>query len=146
MFGFCRCYNLVLERVERGILPLFICKKGIIMATTKKTAKTTKRVVKKVDDLTNIVEEQKPITDEDKILGVNPVVETKKEFNYESPMVKYKVTNLVLKNKPITVNGAVIEAFIGSKNLKAREQLRAGVKEVITYNGDKKEQYKIEVL
>lgn len=127
-------------------MPLFICKKGIIMATAKKTVKTTKRVVKKVDDLTNIVEEQKPITDEDKILGVNPVVETKKEFNYESPMVQYKVTNLVLKNNPITVNGAIIEAFIGSKNLKAREQLKEGVKEVITYNGDKKEQYKIEVL
>lgn len=116
------------------------------MATAKKNVKTTKRIVKKVDDLTNIVEEQKPITDEDKILGVNPVVETKKEFNYESPMVQYKVTNLVLKNNPITVNGAIIEAFIGSKNLKAREQLKEGVKEVITYNGDKKEQYKIEVL
>jgi hypothetical protein len=51
-----------------------------------------------------------------------------------------------LKNNPITVNGAIIEAFIGSKNLKAREQLKEGVKEVITYNGDKKEQYKIEVL
>jgi hypothetical protein len=146
MFGISISYNLVLERVERGILPLFICKKGIIMATAKKTVKTTKRVVKKVDDLINIVEEQKPITDEDKILGVNPIVETKKEFNYESPMVQYKVTNLVLKNKPITVNGAIIEAFIGSKNLKAREQLKEGVKEVITYNGDKKEQYKIEVL
>ena len=116
------------------------------MATAKKTVKTTKRVVKKIDDLTNIVEEQKPISDEEKIMGVNPVVETKKEFNYESPKVRYRVKNLILNNNPITVTGDIIEAFIGSSNITAREQLKEGVKEVITYNGDKKEQYKIEVL
>jgi hypothetical protein len=102
--------------------------------------------VKKVDDFTNIVEKQKPVSDEEKILGVNAVIETKKEFNYESPAVKYRVTNLILNNKPITVTGEIIEAFIGSRNLKARQELKEGVKEVIAYNGDKKEQYKIEVL
>ena len=116
------------------------------MATAKKTTKTTKRVVKKVDDLTNIVEEQKPISDEEKIMGVSPVVETKKEFNYESPKVMYKVSNLLLNNNPITVTGDIIEAFIGSRNQEAREQLKRDVREVITYNGDKKEQYKLEVL
>lgn len=110
------------------------------------TKKTTKRVVKKVNETTNIVEEQKPITDEEKILGVSPTVETKKEFNYESPTVQYKVSNLILKNNPVIVSGAVVEAFIGSNNIDARMKLKSGVKSVITYNGNKEEQYKIEVL
>lgn len=142
MLGFCKRYNLAKDGVRGDLFPSYAARKENIMVAKK----TTKRVVKKVNETTNIVEEQKPITDEEKILGVSPTVETKKEFNYESPTVQYKVSNLILKNNPVIVSGAVVEAFIGSNNIDARMKLKSGVKSVITYNGNKEEQYKIEVL
>lgn len=106
----------------------------------------TKKTIKKIDEVTKLVEEEKPITEEDRILGEVPAKKIKKQFEYESPKVLYKVTNLILKNNPITVKGTNIETFIGSSNVEARKQLLNGVKSVITYNGDKKEHYKIEVI
>ena len=76
----------------------------------------------------------------------NPEI-IKKTVEYESPERKYRVTNLQVKNKPIVVDGSVIETFIGSKNLTARKELKEGAKKVITKDPITKENlYKIEVI
>ena len=86
-------------------------------------------------------------SEEDKLLGtVNPEI-IKKTVEYESPERKYRVTNLQVKNKPVVVDGSVIETFIGSKNLTARKELKEGAKKVITKDPITKENlYKIEVI
>lgn len=100
------------------------------MATIKKTTKKVKEV----------------LTDEEKILGKVAEVKTVTEIKYESPEIRYKITNLTVKNTPIIVNGDVVETFIGSGNVVQREELKQGAKEVITKDGNGKELYKIEVL
>lgn len=94
------------------------------------------------------VTRKKPVqTDEEKILGVEPVAEKVITIDYENPNRLYKVTNLQVANStPSTFSGAKIEAFIGCKNEKARNELIAGAKSVITVNGNGKEAYKIEVI
>ena len=89
---------------------------------------------------------KKTLTDDEKILGVQPDPETTKAVNYESIDKKYKVTSFIDGTTPVFVNGTVIETFIGSTNKNAREQLIDGAKEVITLDGNGKEAYKIEVL
>lgn len=104
---------------------------------TKKTPK--KNIVK-------TIEEAKPTTAEDLILGNAPLKETKKVVSYEDPSIEYKVTNLRLNNEPMFVTGEVIEVFIGGNNLIARQDLKDGKKEVITRDYNNKDEYKIEVI
>lgn len=98
---------------------------------------TVKKEVKKVKEV---------LTDEDKILGKTPEIKTVVTVKYESPDIKYKITNLVTKNNPIIITGDLVETFIGAGNLKEREELKRGAKEVITKDGNGNEMYKIEVL
>ena len=91
--------------------------------------------------------EKKAASIEDKLLGNTIEEKPLKIKNYEDPSVKYKVTNLTVNNKPIIINGSIVETFIGSKNIEARRELRSGAKMVITkdpFSG--KKLYKIEVL
>lgn len=94
------------------------------------------------------VTRRKPqLTDEDKILGIEPAVEVVKTVDYENELRLYKVTNLTVANTtPSTFNGTKIEAFIGSLNSKARKELIAGAKEVVTVDRNGNEIYKIEVI
>lgn len=86
-------------------------------------------------------------SEEDKLLGtVKPEI-IKKTIDYESSDRKYRVTNLQVKNKPVVVDGSVIETFIGCKNLTARSELKEGAKKVMTKDPvTKKNLYKIEVI
>lgn len=107
------------------------------MTELKKTK--TQKPVKKV------IETEK-ISNEDKILGkVADSIEFT-VYDYENPQTRYKVTNLLINNNPVTVSGAVIETFIGSKNLEAREELKKGAKKVVTKDINGNSMYKIEVL
>ena len=102
---------------------------------------------KKKDDITTTPTEPTTLKDEDKILGKKEKFSSAKNVDYEDIYKKYKVTNIALGNTPIIVRGNVIEAFIGSHNLKAREELKAGSKSVITHDLlSNKQLYKIEVL
>lgn len=85
---------------------------------------------------------------EEKILGIeNPVIkEEKKDYDYKNKNIKYKITNLIVKNTPITVTGDLVETFIGGRNVLARTQLRDGAKKVITKDIDGNDIYKIEVI
>lgn len=86
-------------------------------------------------------------TDEEKLLGETVKEEKQIIIDYESPEAKYKVRNLKLKNTPITVNGTVIETFIGGRNIEARKSIKNGAKTVTTYDPYTKEAlFKIEVL
>jgi hypothetical protein len=102
--------------------------------TTNKTRKT--------------VAKRKPKqTVEEMILGVEPQVEKVTTVDYESAERFYRVTNLRVENATSSeFNGTQIEAFIGSTNAKARKELMAGAKTVITVDRDGKEVYKIEVI
>lgn len=108
------------------------------MTQLKKTAKT-QRAIKRIEEIENI-------SDEAKILGESPATVEKTIYDYENPDVKYKVTNLVANNNPIIVRGDVIETFIGSKNIEARERLKTGAKKVVTKDLNGEAVYKIEVL
>lgn len=103
------------------------------MATTKKV-------------LTKKVTVHKEATTEDLILGNEVVDEVKTVKNYEDSSVLYRVTNLVVKNNPITITGDVVETFIGADNKTARECLIRGEKSVTTRDKAGKELYLIEVL
>jgi len=92
------------------------------------------------------IKRTKPVTDEEKILGVQPEVETIQELDYEDEKRLYKVTNLQVKNKPVIVDGSVIETFIGNSNKPARRALKEGAKSVTTKDIANQELYKIEVL
>lgn len=96
--------------------------------------KTKKRIVTKKQSI------------DDKILGIEPVVEKATIVRYEDPERLYRVTNLQINNTPSTFSGLKIEAFIGCKNNEARNALINGAKEVITFDGNGKEAYKIEVI
>jgi hypothetical protein len=96
-------------------------------------SKTKKRVTKR-------------LTDDEKILGIQPEEKETEVVNYESIERKYKVTGLHVGATPVLVNGTVIETFIGSTNKVARNALINGAKEVITFDGNGKEAYKIEVI
>lgn len=86
------------------------------------------------------------ITDEDLILGNAPKVTEKIIVDYESAERKYKVTNLSVKNKPVTVTGTLIETFIGTRNREAREELKNGALKVTTKDLRGNPTYKIEVI
>ena len=88
----------------------------------------------------------KKLTDDEKILGVQTEEITSNVIDYESFEKRYKVTGLHDGATPVFVNGTVIETFIGSTNRSVREQLIDGAKEVITFDGNGKEAYKIEVI
>ena len=105
------------------------------MAEKKKAIKEVKRVVK-------------PLTDDEKILGIVPKTKIEKVFDYESEDVRYKITNLLYPEcTPTIVTGAVIETFIGNRNKEARKLIKQGVKEVTTMEHyTNKPMYKIEVL
>ena len=84
---------------------------------------------------------------EDKLLGIEPVIETVKIVNYEDASKRYRVTNLKYEDlTPSIFTGLQIESFIGCKNAEARQKLIEGAKEVITVDGNGKDAYKIEVL
>lgn len=91
-----------------------------------------------------IVEE--PVTAEEKILGKQGLMRTKLVKAYEDRAIKYRVTNLQVKNNPVIVNGTVIESFIGSKNLEARNALKEGAEKVITKDLHGNDMFQIEVL
>lgn len=114
------------------------------MAVAKK--KTTKKVIKVIDENTEIVEKKTELTDEDKILGVPEKTYTAIDVKYESPTIKYKVTNLELNNGFIKITGDLVETFIGSNNIEARKGLKRGEKEVFTKDVNGKPLYKIEVI
>lgn len=119
------------------------------MATKKTTKKTTKTKVEKTENLEKIIKKASAkLTDDELILGVQPKQEVIKEYDYENEKVKYLVTNLLVEEStPSIVTGDVIETFIGSRNKKAREELKKGIKEVITYEYfTNKPMYKIEVI
>jgi uncharacterized protein (UPF0371 family) len=81
------------------------------------------------------------------LAGIEPAVEVVKTVDYESELRLYKVTNLTVANTtPSTFNGTKIEAFIGSLNSKARKELIAGAKEVVTVDRNGNEIFKIEVI
>lgn len=103
------------------------------------TKKTPKKVIKEVEEI-------KPITTEDLILGNAPVKEVKKVVSYEDASITYKVTNLKTNNNPMIVTGEAIEVFIGSNNKEAREDLKNGAKVTITKDYNKNDEYKIEVV
>ena len=107
------------------------------MTTIKKTT-TKKAPIKKVI-------EQKDATTEDLVLGnvVEDVLKT--EVLYEDASVQYKVTNLI-NNNVIECDGTLVETYIGSNNIQAREELKNGAKVVITKGYNNKEEYKIEVV
>lgn len=88
----------------------------------------------------------KKLTDDEKILGVQTEEITSNVIDYESFEKRYKVTGLHDGATPVFVNGTVIETFIGSTNKVARGALINGAKEVITFDGNGKEAYKIEVI
>lgn len=96
--------------------------------------RVTKKTVKKIQ------------TDEDKIFGNEPTTEITKEYDYESVNVKYRVTSSEQGTTPVTVNGTVIETFIGLTNRDARKALKEGAKKVICKDANGKEAYTIEVL
>lgn len=102
---------------------------------TKKNEKIIKKVTKK-------------LTDDELILGVKPKAEVVKEIDYESDSVKYKITNLLVKEStPTIVFGDVIETFIGNRNKEARKALKQGAKKVTTFEHFTKEpMYEIEVI
>ena len=81
-----------------------------------------------------------------KIFGSSVEIVKERVINYESPKVLYKVYNLKLNNAPMTITGDLVETFIGNNNLKAREDLKKGVKTVISKDTNGTELYKIEVL
>ena len=66
--------------------------------------------------------------------------------NEESVNVKYRVTSSEQGTTPVTVNGTVIETFIGLTNRDARKALKEGAKKVICKDANGKEAYTIEVL
>lgn len=101
------------------------------MATSKVKNRITRKVVQ---------------TEEEQILGVEPIVETVSVIDYESPERKYKVTALHKGATPSIMNGTVIETFIGSTNREARAELINGATKVITKDGNGKDAYKIEVI
>lgn len=114
------------------------------MAVAKK--KTTKRVIKVVDENTEIVEKKTELSDEDKILGKKESVITGLNVKYESPSIMYQITNLELNNGSIVVSGDLVETFIGSNNIEARKALKGGAKEVTSKDVNGKDLYKIEVI
>jgi hypothetical protein len=101
------------------------------MATSKVKSRITRKVVQ---------------TEEEQILGIEPIVEAVSVIDYESPERKYKVTGLHEGTTPVFVNGTVIETFIGSTNRDVREKLREGAKKVTTKDGNGKDAYIIEVI
>lgn len=105
------------------------------MATVKKPVK---KPVKKVV-------EKKPATTEDLVLGNTPVEIVKSVIPYEDASITYKVTNLK-NNNVLECDGTLIETFIGSNNIVAREELKAGARVVITKDFNKNDEYKIEVI
>ncbi|MCD7779809.1 MAG: hypothetical protein LUH05_03975 [Candidatus Gastranaerophilales bacterium] len=102
--------------------------------------------IKNKTKTTKTINETQNQSTEDKILGLAPKKEKVIEVNYESSSKRYKITNLQIKNKPITVTGAVVESFIGSGNIEARKLLKQGASKVITKDTTGKEIYKIEVV
>lgn len=102
-------------------------------------ATTNKSLVRKVT-------ETKKATTEDLILGNEPITETKIIKTYEDESVRYKITNLQVKNKPITVTGDLVETFIGSGNKAARKSLKEGALKVITKDSSNRDMYQIEVI
>lgn len=89
--------------------------------------------------------EKKPATTEDLVLGNAPIETVRNVVSYEDPSIMYKVTNLKNDNV-IECDGSLVETFIGSNNLAARQDLIDGVKSVITKDYNKKDEYKIEVV
>lgn len=86
-------------------------------------------------------------TDDDLFLGVEPKIEEIIEIvDYTSPKMQYKVTNILVGNEPVILNGTCVETFIGSYNKQARLDLKAGKKEVTTVDHKGNPLYKIEVL
>lgn len=102
-----------------------------------------KRVVKGKRIVETVIE---PLSDDDKILGVEPKKKTIVKTDYESADRLYKVTNLKLQNTPTIVEGTWIETFIGSNNLTARRELKEGAKKVTTKDYDGNDEYIIEVV
>jgi hypothetical protein len=102
---------------------------------TKKPQKIVRKVTKK-------------LTDDELILGVEQEVKEVTELDYESEIIKYRITNLLVPGStPTVVTGEVIETFIGNRNKEARNALKAGAKEVTTYEHfTKNPMYKIEVI
>lgn len=97
-----------------------------------------------------MIKEVKKVTDEEKILGAHDEYTTVEVFDYESPKVKYAVTNYQNNKRKITVSGREIEAFIGINN-NARKALKSGEKKVKIYDNYSIEEekpllYLIEVL
>ena len=74
------------------------------------------------------------LSDEDKILGKKIKPKTEKFIDYENPDLKYRITNLIVNNNPVIVDGSVIEGFIGGYNDKARTDLQKGAKSVTVYD------------
>lgn len=94
----------------------------------------------------NEVKTEIKATVEDKLFGNAPKTEKIGNTDYENPERLYRVYNLKLNNGFVTVRGDVVESFIGTKNKEARKSLKNGKKAVITYDADKKEEYRIEVV
>lgn len=102
-------------------------------------ARTRKNISKKVEVETKL-------TDEDLILGKKVRKEVKTVISYEDESITYMVTNLKINNKPTKVTGDLIETFIGSNNIEARNALKDGAKCVITKDFKHNDEYKIEVV
>ena len=103
---------------------------------------TVKKPVKK--PVKTVVEKQ-PATTEDLVLGNTPVEIVTSVIPYEDASITYKVTNLK-NNNVLECDGTLIETFIGSNNIVAREELKAGARVVITKDFNKNDEYKIEVI
>ena len=84
------------------------------------------------------------MTTEELILGKKKPLKQQKRINYEDTNILYNVTNLQMKNKPITVTGDLVESFIGCKNEVARQDLKSGKKRVITYDPQGKKLFRVE--
>lgn len=107
--------------------------------------KKIKVVNKKTAQINEVVSET-VVTEDELILGKKPEIKKELVINYESSDIKYKITNLLVNNNPMIVDGSLVETFIGTNNKDVREQLKRGQKVVISKDKNSRDNYKIEVI
>ena len=107
--------------------------------------KVNKRT-KKINDnfVIEEVKELKPLTTEERLLGVKAPERIITKIDYRNPQRFYNVF-VCSNNRTITVNGIELGAFLGLQ-YEAKKELENGAKFVELKNRDGKLEYKIEVL
>ena len=108
--------------------------------------KKGKNRTKKINDnfVIEEVTELKPLTTEERILGVKAPEKIVTKMDYRNPKRFYNVF-VYANQRTITVNGVELGAFLGLQ-YEAKKQLENGANSVELKNRDGKLEYKIEVL